>query len=560
MNSLKIVFITKILFLIFSIHLNAQVIYTIKTTSLSEAIQQISTISKLPFIVDTDILQNKQSNTIYAVQTIEEALALIFKNTGLKAIINNDTIVIKKTPYILQQYQQDKVLEDILIIGNQTSYYDEYSSTSMKGEFRDIETPYSTTVTNETLIDDTQALRMTETYDYTTGVTAVNTKASGIMVRGFELDQENLNVGGMPGITSRFNSPSTSNIEKIEIFKGPASVLYGNLESGAYINIQTKKPEGEDKVTFSTSYKTYASGISGAGDDNSFTASLDATGSISENLYYRIITVGEKIESFRDNIENENVYVYPSILWNINDQSSLLVSGEYSKEEADADDGLAAIDNDITKIASIDTVYQEDGDFDNDAGQTFDVKFDHHFLDDSVLKVAWRSVWHEDERVLYEHRGVNDATESLKRRHRDQYNQRVWHTLDTNYAFKANTADIVHNITAGATVAYRKTDFEQREFGGSNVNDNISIYNPTYGETGEGVEGTRRKTTYTSKAVYVQDKADITDKLVLVGALRRDATEIDFNCLKNTNGTCVENHKTDFKTTSQKKMIMGFIN
>jgi iron complex outermembrane receptor protein len=443
-----------------------------------------------------------------------------------------------------------KELESVTVIGNQDSYYDEYSSTSMKGEFRDIETPYSTTVTNKTLINDTQALRMSETYDYTTGVTAVNTKASGIMVRGFELDQENLNVGGMPGVTSRFNSPSTSNIEKIEIFKGPASVLYGNLESGAYINIQTKKPEGEDKVSFSTSYKTYASGISGAGDDNSFTASLDATGSVSENLYYRIITVGEKIESFRDNIENENIYVYPSILWNINDQSSLLVSGEYSKEEADADDGLAVIDNDITKIASIDTVYQEDGDFDNDAGKTFDVKFNHHFLDDSLLKISWRSVWHEDERVLYEHRGVDDATESLKRRHRDQYNERVWHTLDTNYAFKANTGDIVHNIVAGATVAYRKTDFEQREFGGANVSDNISIYNPTYGETGEGVEGTRRKTTYTSKAVYVQDKADITDKLVLVGSLRRDTTEIDFNCLKNTNGTCVENHKTDFKTTS----------
>ena len=438
-----------------------------------------------------------------------------------------------------------KELESVTVIGNQDSYYDEYSSTSMKGEFRDIETPYSTTVTNETLISDIQALRMKDTYDYTTGVTGSGNSADNIIVRGFELGVENLNVSGMPGITSRFSSPSTSNIEKIEIFKGPASVLYGNLESGAYINIQTKKPEGEDKVTLETTYKTYASGISGVGSDNSATASLDATGSITNNLYYRIITVGERIESFRDDVENKNFYFYPSLLWNISDQTSLLIAAEYSKEEADADEGLVAIDNNINKIASIDTVYQENDDFDNDKGHALDLKLEHHFLNDSLLKVNWRSVWHVDERKLYENRTINDDDETLTRRYRHQYNEREWHTLDTNYSFKANTADIVHNITAGATYSYRKTDYDRYAFGGSV--DAISVYNPTFGESEESDEGNRRKTTYTSKAIYLQDKADITDKLILVGAMRADKTTIDFTCL---DGSCVKDNTSSSTTTS----------
>jgi iron complex outermembrane receptor protein len=547
MNKLKKSLLFSCLFILYNTNLYGTITYTIQTKSLDIAIQQVSKLSKIPFIVDTTILQNKHANPIKNIKTLKKALKLILKGTDLKAIISKDTIVIKEITNSTKVIRE-KALADVLVIGNQDSYYDEYSSTSMKGEYRDIETPYSTTVTNETLINDIQALRMTNTYDYTTGVTAFSTKASGIIVRGFELDQENLNVGGMPGVTSRFNSPSTSNIEKIEIFKGPASVLYGNLESGAYINIQTKKPEGQDKVTLESSYKTYASDISGVGSDNSEIISLDATGSITDNIYYRIITVGEKIESFRNDVENENFYVFPSLVWNINDQSTLLFAAEYSKEEADADEGLVAIDNDINKIASIDTVYQEDGDFDNDKGKAFDVKFEHNLVDDSLLKVAWRSVFHVDERILYEHLSVNDTNETLIRRHRNQYNERVWHTLDTNYSFKINTQDIVHNIVTGTTIAYRKTMFEQREFKGQVAP--INIYTPIFGETEKGPEGTTRKTTYTSKAVYIQDKADITDNLILVGAIRRDNTEIDFNCLKDSNNTCVKNNVSNFITTS----------
>jgi len=436
-------------------------------------------------------------------------------------------------------------LQSVTVVGNQDSYYDEYSSTSMKGEFRDIESPYSTNTTNKTLINDTQALSIKDTYDYTTGVTGLTGKADGIIIRGFELDLENVNVGGLPGLTSRYKSPTTSNIEKIEILKGPASVLYGSLQPGGYVNIQTKKPEGEDKVTFATSYKTFVSGISGAGDDNSATVSLDATGSLTDNVYYRIITVGEKLESFRDDVENDNFYIYPSLLWNMSDQSSLLVSLEYSHVKADADFGLVAIDNNINKIASIDTVYQEDDDFEKDEGKAIDIKFEHHFLNESVLKVGLRSVWHTDERELYENRVINDEDETLTRRHRHQYNEREWHTLDTNYAFKANTGDIVHNITAGATVAYRKNDYDRIAFGGSV--DPISIYNPTHNEKEEALEGNRRKTTYTSKAIYLQDKADITDKLVLVGSLRADKTKIDFTCL---DGSCVKDNTSTSNTTS----------
>lgn len=205
---------------------------------------------------------------------------------------------------------ETQVLDDILVVGGQKSYFEEYSSTSMKGDFSDKETPYSSSVTNKTLIKDIQALRIEDTYGYTTGVTKSGQMADSIVIRGFDVGLQNVQVNGMPGLISRFGSPSTANVEKIEVVKGPASVLYGNMETGGFVNIQTKKPQAENKITVESSYQTYLSNNSSMGEDNGFTATFDATGTLKDGLYYRFIAVGETIDSYRDNVEYDNFYVY----------------------------------------------------------------------------------------------------------------------------------------------------------------------------------------------------------------------------------------------------------
>lgn len=442
-----------------------------------------------------------------------------------------------------------QVLDEVTVVGAQNSYFEEYSSTSMKGMFSDNETPYSSSVTNKTLIDDIQALRLEDTYDYTTGVTKAGQSADSIVIRGFDIDLQNIQVNGMPGLISRFGSPSTANVEKIEVVKGPASVLYGNMEAGGFVNIQTKKPQAENKITIETSYQTYLSSNSNIGEDNGFTTTFDATGILKDGLYYRFIAVGETIDSYRNNVEYDNFYIYPSLLWDVDDDTSLLVALEYGKEEGSADDGLFVANHDISTAANINTVYQEKDDFDNDRGTAIDLNLEHYFKNDSVLNVAWRSVFHTDEKKLYESRKVNQASSvsdtTLTRRIRHQYNERDWHTIDANLKFKANTYSIVHNMTAGVTGAYRVTDYDRRIYG-NNVSTDINIYNPTYGYSVTEKEGNRRKTKYLSGAVYFQDKMDITDDLVFVTSARVDNTKVDYYCER---GSCADDNSkssTDF--------------
>src|SRR3546814_3182309 len=47
--------------------------------------------------------------------------------------------------------------------------------------------------------------------------------------------------------------PISANVERIEVLKGPASVLYGQMQPGAVINIVTKQPTTDFQAGFGAS-------------------------------------------------------------------------------------------------------------------------------------------------------------------------------------------------------------------------------------------------------------------------------------------------------------------
>jgi iron complex outermembrane receptor protein len=449
--------------------------------------------------------------------------------------MNKKTIILLSL-FCSQVLLHGEKLEEVYVTEKQESYFENYSTSSTKSEKSDNKTPSSIIVTKENLINDIQAQRIEDTYDYTTGVTKVGKNADAIMIRGFETSLENLKVNGMSGSISRMGSPSSSNVEKIEIVKGPSSVLYGSMEPGGMVNIITKKPYGVESYSFETSFQTYMSGVSSFGEDNGIRTSFDANIPLSENLYYRFIAAYENLNSYRDNVDFQNLYIYPSLLWNVNDETSLLVSMEYGKEDGSADDGLAVINHDISTAASINTVYQEESDFDNDEGFSLDLSLDHFFNDNLYSKFSWRSVIHNDERKLYEQTSVNSIAQTIKRRNRHQYNERDWHSFDATLNYDTKVLGLENSLLSGISGTYRKTDYDRIIQGSSNnVSPDISIYNPVLGGTASSNSGNRRLTEYYSSGIYLQDSLSLNENLTLVGATRFDRTKIDFIC---KSGSC----------------------
>ena len=117
MNILKASLITPSIILMLSANLFGQESYTIQNNTLQEALEIIAKKAKLPYIVEESLIQGKKSPSIKDIQGVQEALNAILKNTSLKAIIKNDTIIIKKISSNASEYNNLKDL-DVIAINN----------------------------------------------------------------------------------------------------------------------------------------------------------------------------------------------------------------------------------------------------------------------------------------------------------------------------------------------------------------------------------------------------------------------------------------------------------
>ncbi|MEQ9446464.1 MAG: TonB-dependent receptor plug domain-containing protein, partial [Rhodospirillaceae bacterium] len=261
-------------------------------------------------------------------------------------------------------------VEEISVIGKQDSYFNEDVKTGTKTNSNIFDIPLSISVINDIFLRDLRAETLSDAYPYTVGLSQSGINANSFSLRGLPADLQNVQVDNLPGLASRFGSPTTANVERIEILKGPASVLYGQVEPGGLINIVSKRPEAETAIDVYATFQSYAGRTTGFGDDLGATLTVDATGPLSEDgkWLYRLIGSAENISSFREGVDYKNYYVFPSVTYLADGGATITVGAELLKEDGAADDGLVAVNNDITLTAPINVRYQEPEDEDNDEG------------------------------------------------------------------------------------------------------------------------------------------------------------------------------------------------
>lgn len=442
-----------------------------------------------------------------------------------------------------------KADEVITVVGKQESYLNTAVSSATKGLSDPFDVPLTVNIINDVFLRDLRAQTLADAYGYTTGLSQSGVNANSFTLRGLPASLQSVQVNGLPGLASRFGSPTTANVERIEILKGPASVLYGQLEPGGLVNITTKKPQVESAVHFDVSMQTYDTDVSSTGSDNGINTTFDATGALTddERWLYRFIASGESRDSFRDDVNYENYYLFPTLTYRISDVSDLTFGLELVKENATADEGLVAVNNDIDQIASINTHYQEDGDSDNDKATVFFATLNTELNEDFDLTVNWRSVWHEDQRILFENNQVNDAEifseATLKRRDRNQLNKRLYHFVDANTRGTINVGDIEHELLVGLNVGFERRDFERIRFGAA-ITPNINISQPILDQDVPESEkpGTDRVTDYWNYGAYIQDVIHLNDQWTVMAGLRYEKQEVDF--LEQTNNV-TDSQRTD---------------
>ena len=170
------------------------------------------------------------------------------------------------------------------------------------------EIPASVEIVDQTLLQERGLRTISEAVEGATGVTVGESPGNPVnfSMRGFTNNQLRLLYDGLmigpASMTSR--SRDTWNLERIEILKGPASVLYGEGALGGAINFVTKRPIQSDQVTVDAllSYGTF----------NTLRAAAGSGGPLRwDNLHYRVDLSYQTSDSF------SGVQRTPYTYWNM---------------------------------------------------------------------------------------------------------------------------------------------------------------------------------------------------------------------------------------------------
>lgn len=146
--------------------------------------------------------------------------------------------------------------------------------------------------------------------------TSYDTRGDGIMLRGFSADNGDIYRDGVRegGQLRR----STANVERIEILKGPASVLYGRSAGGGVINMVTKYANFDSRNTVGAY----------VGSDQNVGGTFDLNKVLTENWAVRLVGEKSDTNSFRSDIGAKQEMISPSVSYRSDDQK-LLWTTEY---------------------------------------------------------------------------------------------------------------------------------------------------------------------------------------------------------------------------------------
>lgn len=281
----------------------------------------------------------------------------------------------------------DKIvkLEAFTVTTSIGKYAESTTSAGTKLPMNITELPNTVQVLNASFLNDTLAQNLDDVYGYVVGMTRVATGATDFNLRGFTsngagLNLHNMQVDGLPGLTTRFGSPNTSNIERVEVLKGPASMLYGMINPGGMVNLVTKVPQERRNTVITGAFSTYAGDISSFGDQFSYSGTIDTTGPVDAGKHwlYRLIAKGEDRDSFRKNNFYKDFYLYPSLTYRWDANTFLTFQGEVIREKRLADYvGLVVPFNNLAYLPAFDTNYNNPTDYERDEGEALTTRFQH---------------------------------------------------------------------------------------------------------------------------------------------------------------------------------------
>jgi iron complex outermembrane receptor protein len=363
---------------------------------------------------------------------------LVVSHTGLQTLEKQVTIGADEVLAIhLALVENSKQLDAVFVDGRKS--LNEKVITIGKAGIAPMDLPQSISVVPQTVLKDQQVMRLSDVVKNVNGVylgTARGSTQETFYARGYSFSNSNMFKNG-----ARINSgvmPEVSGLERVEVLKGSAAILYGNVSPGGILNMVTKKP----KFNFGGEVNMRA------GSYDLYKPSFDIYGPISSKLAYRLNGTYEKANSYRNQVHSSRYYVNPSLLYKLSNKTEIIVEGDYLYHEFTPDFGIGSLDNtkipDVPRSTFFGTPWQYAKSQQATATVTVNHQFnDHWSLNSSASYQQYNRDYYSTERIQAKANG--DWSRPLNK----TKTQEDYYVAQVNLNGKFKTAGIEHHLLTG---------------------------------------------------------------------------------------------------------------
>lgn len=377
------------------------------------------------------------------------------------------TVSVRPRFFTVELVPETTQLQTVEVVGRVArDYNSEYSFSATKIAALNKDVPQSIGTVTKELMADRQAFQLADAVKIVSGV-APASFYNQYTIRGISQNEEGQIINGMRTRQYYFTQPLTSNIERVEVLKGPASASFSSVDPGGSINLVTKKPLAVDRKEVSLS----------AGGFSTIRGTLDFTGPLNQakTLLYRVNGAYQEARSYRDLVRNNAWLFSPSFSYIPNDRTALNAELIVSNTGGNLDRGqpiFGAVAG-ATNLNStpISLNLGASNDFFDSKQVIIMGNLAHKFTDHISVNAAYmKQTWTED---LQEHRttnafAVNIANQPVQSLVGMQFVQRkqFWNidNLNAYVNFSFNTGAASHNLLIG----YDLSDWQKLKGGGQN--------------------------------------------------------------------------------------------
>ncbi len=417
-------------------------------------------------------------------------------------------------------------LEEVVVIDaveKERDYVAEDATTATRTQTPLRDVPQAVEVVTRKLMDDQKVIRLDQAVRNVSGLFQGSTGGNRLeqfYCRGFLCGFfKNYLRNDSPNQVRIFRE--SANLQRLEVLKGPPSVLYGRSEPGGIVNLMTKQPLSE----------SYYSGETMFGSYNFFRNLVDVSGPLNESktVLYRFNGAYENSESFRDFVTGQRWFAAPVITWKIGDDTSLTVEGEYLRDNRTFDRGIVAIGTAPAQIPSSRFLGEAFGRNHAEEGRAGYI-LQHRFDKNWTLFSGFRADLNGDEGVEAFARNLLADNQTLRRRYQRQATHASSYYLRNDLVGKFATGSIDHTLLTGLEIGRENNYFE---FGSNNNFPSINIFNPVYGFGQlDAPPTTIMRARLSALGAYLQDQVTLLENLKLLAGVRYDVFRIN----QNSNG------------------------